>query len=87
MSFFDREMEAHEQKTSWGQRTEPIITNTGSEEEREHDGGKAIVLRFRPWFCLWIVTLYELLPRWTLHFLLSAKKEAGLDKVEVFHKL
>lgn len=59
MSFFDREMEAHEQKTSWGQRTESIITNTGSEEEREHDGGKTIVLRVRPWFCLWIVTLYE----------------------------
>ena len=74
MSFFVRGAKAHEQITSWEQRTEPTITNTGSEGEREAVGGKIAVLKVGPWFYLWICTLYESLSGWALHFLLSAKK-------------
>lgn len=85
MSFFDREAKTHEQIRSWGQRTEPTVTNTGSEEEREPVGGKIAVLKVGPWFFLWIAPLYESLLLWALHF--SAKKQAGLDEFEIIYKL
>lgn len=66
---------------SRGQRTEPTVTNIGSEEEREPVGGKIAVLKVGPWFFLWTAPLYESLSLWALHF--SARKQAALDEFEL----